>query len=52
LEPAAEDEEGALPARTEIEARSLLAVSLRPSAFPGDRARVIGMARAETQPRK
>jgi hypothetical protein len=49
MEPAGEEdpEPDALPARDEIEARSTLAVSLRPSAFPGDRARLIGMAQAE-----
>jgi hypothetical protein len=49
MEPAGEDEPDpdAIPARDEIEARSVLAMSLRPSAFPGDRARLIGMAQAE-----
>jgi len=49
MEPTTEDERepDTLGARDEIEARSLLAISLRPSAFPGDRARLIGMAQAE-----
>jgi hypothetical protein len=48
-EPAAEGEPepDALPSRTEIEERSLLAASLRPSAFPGDRAGLVEIARAE-----
>jgi Protein of unknown function (DUF2795) len=49
MEPAGEGEPepDALPTRSEIEQRSLLAVSLRPSAFPGDRAGLIEIALAE-----
>ncbi len=49
MEPPAEGEPDpdAIPSRTEVERRSLLAASLRPSAFPGDRARLIAMAEAE-----
>jgi hypothetical protein len=49
MEPAGEGEPepDALPSRTEVEDRSLLAASLRPSAFPGDRAELIEVAEAE-----
>lgn len=48
-EPPAEGEPDpdALPSRSEVEERSLLAMSLRPSAFPGDRARLVAVAEAE-----
>jgi hypothetical protein len=49
MEPAGEGEPepDALPLRSEIEDRSLLAASLRPSAFPGDRAGLLEVAQAE-----
>jgi hypothetical protein len=49
MEPAGEGEPepDAFPSRTEIEDRSLLATSLRPSAFPGDRAGLLEIAREE-----
>lgn len=49
-EPLPTDEGGPFPASVSLEAiesRSLLAISLRPSAFPGDRARLLQVARDE-----
>jgi hypothetical protein len=49
MEPAAEGEPDpdGMTAVDDVELRSLLAVSLRPSAFPGDRARMLEVAREE-----
>jgi hypothetical protein len=49
MEPAAEGEPNpdGITSVNDVELRSLLAVSLRPSAFPGDRARMLEVAREE-----
>jgi len=52
MEPPAEDEPlaDALPAEDDIEFRSLLATSLRPSVFPCRRSRLLGVAQEEFAP--
>jgi hypothetical protein len=49
MEPAAEGEPNpdGMTSVDDVELRSLIAVSLRPSAFPGDRARMLEVAREE-----